>query len=79
MLKITKTRPGQRDVVDELIKHELVKLDEILNALEYLELVEASPKGYLSESDGWCWFESNPPREEKLRVLEQLNYNISGL
>lgn len=79
MAKNTKTRPGQRDVVDELIKHELVKLDEILDALEYLGIVKVSFKGYLSESDGWSWFESNPPREEKLRVLEQLNYNISGL
>lgn len=79
MSKNTKTRPGQRDPIEELIKHELVKIYEILNALEYLELVDASPKGYLSESDGWCWFESKPPREEKLRVLEHLNYNISGL
>lgn len=79
MVENTKTRPGQRDVVDELIKHELVKLDEILNALEYLEIVDLSPKGYLSESDDWCWFESKPTRKEKLRVLEHLNYNISGL
>lgn len=79
MAENTKTRPGQRDVVDELIKHELVKLNEILNVLEFLEIVDLSPKGYLSESDGWCWFESNPPREEKLRVLEHLNYNINGL
>lgn len=74
MAKNTKTRPGQRDVVDELIKHELVKLDEILNALQYLEIIN---KNYVPDSAAWLWFESNPPREEKLRVLEYLNYNIS--
>lgn len=77
MAKNTKTRPRQRDVVDELIKHELVKLDEILNALEYLGIVKLPCKGFLSESNGWSWFEADPPREEKLRVLEYLNYNIS--
>jgi hypothetical protein len=79
MTEKTKTRPGQRDVVDELIKHELGKACEILHALEDLEIVDLPPKGFLSESDGWKWFESNPPREEKLRVLENLNYNLSGL
>ena len=77
--KKARTPHGKRDVVDELIKHELVKVDEIVNVLEFLGIVPLPPKGYLSESDGWWWFEANPPREEKLRVLEGLNYDVSGL
>ena len=77
--KKTKTPHGKRNVVDELIKHELVKTYEILNTLENLGIIPLEPKGYLSASDGWCWFEANPPRAEKLKVLEELNYDISGL
>lgn len=74
MAENVKTRPGQRDPIDELIKHELTKSFEIVNALQYLEIIN---KNYVPDSTAWLWFESNPPREEKLRVLEYLNYNIS--
>ena len=77
--KKAKTPHGKRDVVDELIIRELNVLDDILDALEKLKLIDTSYLGYGTESDGWCWFEANPPREEKLRVLEGLNYDVSGL
>ena len=70
---------GKRDPVDELIKLELAKTYEILNALEYLRIIELPPKKHLSVSKCWRWFEANPTYEEKLRVLEYLNYNISNL
>ena len=44
----------KRNVIDELIKHELTKLDELLNVLEcggYVKIPEY--KGYLSESDAF--------------------------
>ncbi len=74
MTKNTKTRPGQRDVIDELIKHELAKSFEITNALQFLKIID---KSYVPDSAAWLWFEAKPSREEKLRVLEHLNYNIS--
>ena len=76
MAKNTKNRPGQRDVVDELIRYELTKSFEILDTLQYLGIID---KMYIPDSAAWLWFESQPSREEKIRVLEHLNYNISGL
>lgn len=70
----------KRNVIDELIKYELTKLDELLNVLEcggYVKIPEY--KGYLSESDAWRWFENNPTEAEKKRVLADLDYDISKL
>ena len=68
---------AKRNIIDELIKHELCKLDELLNVLECGNYVEIPPKGYLSESDAWCCFEDGPSYEVKKRVLEDLNYDVS--
>ena len=70
----------KRNVIDELIKYELTKLDELLNVLECGGFVEIpAHKGYLSESDAWRWFENKPTEDEKKRVLEALDYDISKL
>ena len=68
-----------KDIVDELIIRELNVLDDILDALEKLKLIDTSYLGYGTESDGWCWFERNPSREEKLKVLATMGYDISRL
>lgn len=70
----------KKNVIDELIKYELTKLDELLNVLEcggYVKIPKH--KGYLSESDAWRWFEDNPTEAEKKRVLADLDYDISKL
>lgn len=68
-----------KNIIDELIYRELTKLDEILQVLEDLKIV-VPDKGYtLTESDGYCWIEANPPKEEKKRVLAALGYDVSKL
>ena len=68
-----------KDIVDELIIRELNVLDDILDALEKLKLIDTSYLGYGTESDAWCWFEREPSREEKLKVLATMGYDISRL
>ncbi len=68
-----------KDIVDELLKRELNGLDDILDALEKLKLIDTSYLGYGTESDAWCWFEREPSREEKLKVLATMGYDISRL
>ena len=68
-----------KDIVDELLKRELNGLDDILDALEKLKLIDTSYLGYGTESDAWCWFEREPSRKEKLKVLATMGYDISRL
>ena len=68
-----------KDIVDELLKRELNGLDDILDALEKLKLIDTCYLGYGTESDAWCWFEREPSREEKLKVLATMGYDISRL
>ena len=68
-----------KKVIDELLKYELAKTYEIINVMESLDIIPISPKGYLSESDAWCWYEDNPSEEEKKRVLTALGYDVSKL
>ena len=68
----------KKNIIDELIRHEVIKLDEICDALENLKIVKKSEwKSYISESDVFCWFESNPSKAEKLKVLTALGYDVS--
>ena len=68
-----------KNIIEELMCHELFRLEELLEVLEELKIVQIPPKGYLSESDAWCWYEDNPSEEEKKRVLTALGYDISKL
>lgn len=68
-----------KNIIDELIKHELHYMDAMLETLEDLKLVQIPPKGFLTESDGWCWFEENPRVEDKKRLLTALGYDVSKL
>lgn len=68
-----------KNIIEELICHELSRLDELLEVLEELKIVQIPPKGYLSESDAWCWYEDKPSEEEKKRVLTALGYDVSKL
>ena len=52
---------------------------DILEVLKELNIAKIPPKGYLSESDAWCWYEDNPSEEEKKRVLTALGYDVSKL
>lgn len=68
-----------KNIIEELICHELSRLDELLEVLKELNIVKIPPKGYLSESDAWCWYEDNPSEEKKKRVLTALGYDVSKL
>ena len=68
-----------KNIIEELICHELSRLDELLEVLKELNIVKIPPKGYLQESDAWCWYEDNPSEEEKKRVLTALGYDVSKL
>ena len=57
----------------------MAKTYEIINVMESLDIIPIPPKGYLSESDAWCWYEDNPSEEEKKRVLTALGYDVSKL
>lgn len=67
----------KKDIVDNLIKYELGHLDQILDYLSKLKLLDlnATP----GESAAWNWFESNPSRAEKKKVLKMLGYDVSKL
>ena len=68
-----------KNIIEELICHELSRLDGLLEVLKELNIAKIPPKGYLSESDAWCWYEDNPSEEEKKRLLTALGYEVSKL
>ena len=68
-----------KDIVDELLLREIHLLDDILEVLSKMKLIDTSFLGYGTESDALCWFEADPKREEKLKVLAKLGYDISRL
>ncbi len=68
-----------KDIVDELLLREINILDNILDVLDKMELIDTSSLGYGTEIDARCWLEANPKREEKLKVLAKLGYDISRL
>lgn len=83
MMPIYKKEPKliiePKNILDELIYHELSKLDEILQVLEDLKIVIPEEGWTLTESDGYCWIEREPSEEEKKRVLAALGYDVSKL
>ncbi|MFI3241742.1 MAG: hypothetical protein R3Y43_04170 [Alphaproteobacteria bacterium] len=73
-------KKAKKNIIDELIRHEVIKLDEICDALVETKILKIKDwKGYISESDVFCWFEENPSVEEKRKVLTALGYDVSNL
>lgn len=65
-----------KNIINELIKHELSSLDDILRALEKLGLV--AKDAFLDESEAWCWYETASDTEKR-QVLSELGYDVRGL
>ncbi len=49
------------------------------DVFEKLKIVEIPPKGYISESQLYCWIEKDPTKAEKKKVLTALGYDVSKL
>lgn len=54
-----------KNIIEELICHELSRLDELLEVLKELNIVKIPPKGYLSESDACAGMKIIPQKRRK--------------
>lgn len=67
----------KKNIINELISHEISKLSGIVEALGELGFIDKN--AYLSESAAWCWFEANPSIADKKKILTALGYDVSNL
>lgn len=51
----------------------------LADVLVKLKLIEPLWEDYTTESDAMCWLEKEPPLKDKLRVLEEMGYDLSIL
>ena len=51
----------------------------LADVLVKLKLIEPLWEGGTTESDAICWLEKEPPLKDKLRVLEEMGYDLSIL
>ncbi len=69
----------KKSIINTLISRELVTLIDICEMFEKEHIVPIPPKGYISESDVYGWYEADPTLDEKKRILEKLGYDKKEL
>lgn len=77
------SKVNKKSLIDEVLWHEATSCSDdepyLADVLVKLKLIEPLWEDYTTESDAMCWLEKEPPLKDKLRVLEEMGYDLSIL